>query len=31
VDRSTHLMMFQRPDAIVSAINDVAAAAARRQ
>jgi hypothetical protein len=31
VDRTTHMMMFQRPDAIVSAINDVAAAARGRQ
>lgn len=31
VDRSTHLMMFQRPDAIVAAISDVAAAARLRQ
>lgn len=31
VDRSTHLMMFQRPDAIVSAIDDVAEGARRRQ
>ncbi|HSZ50365.1 MAG TPA: alpha/beta hydrolase [Caulobacteraceae bacterium] len=31
VDRTTHMMMFQRPDAIVSAINDVAAAAKGRQ
>lgn len=31
VDHTTHMMMFQRPDAIVSAINDVAAAASGRQ
>ena len=31
VDRTTHMMMFQRPDAIVSGIDDVAAAARRRQ
>lgn len=31
VDRSTHLMMNQRPDAILSAIDEVAAAAGRRQ
>jgi pimeloyl-ACP methyl ester carboxylesterase len=29
VDRTTHMMMFQRPDAIADAINDVAAASGK--